>query len=386
MKLYNHIKNFQHDFIVEEKIKINREGEYPLYILEKSNVSTLEAVRLIARLFNIHPADIGFAGLKDKFGITKQYITLIKRDFPEILCLKKQNGKWIKTRRINLFKESGFCIKKVGKHYKKLEIGEIEGNHFKIKIRGLNSRLIKNIQKNVETVRHFGFPNYFGEQRFGTLKGQKDFILPFLLKEDYNKVVEIYLKNKGYHGKPGNWEEIYRKLRNRLETYEKDFILGLKRGLKPEKALRILPKNVRLMFNFSFQSFLWNIYLSRYIKEKYQYKSVNFINNWKLNFYTYVYDIDYLKNLTVPFTGKDIKITDPILEEVINRTLKEHRIKESDFEKEVIGIKVLTDGKRKAVVFPENLSLSIDTSSTASVEFFLPPGSYATVLLRNLLS
>ncbi len=386
MKLYNHFKKNISDFIVEEKLKSIEGGDYPLYILKKSNVSTIEAIRVLAGFFKIHPADIGFAGLKDKFGITTQYITLIKRDFPEELCFVKKHGKWVKDRFISHVEDTGFCIKRVGTYYKKLEIGELAGNYFSITLRNLSKEQKKRIYHNIEIVKQFGFPNYFGEQRFGNIKGQKHFILPYLLKGDFNKAVEIYLKNKGYHGKLDSWEEVYRRLRGKLEIYERDFILGLKRGLKPEKAFRILPKNIRLMFNFAYQSFLWNKYLSRYIKEKYPYKSVEFINNWRLNFYLRVYDIEYLKNLEIPYTGKEFLIEDDILKKIIKDTLREHKIKEGDIEREIVGIKVLTDGKRKAIAFPENFRITKKTDKSLSLKFFLPSGSYATILLRNLLS
>ncbi len=386
MKLYRHFKKNISDFIVEEKILQRKEGDYPLYILKKSNTSTMEAIRVLSKFLKIHPADIGFAGLKDKYGITSQYITLIKKSFPEEICFIQKKGKWKKEEKINFEKETGFCIKKAGFYPKKLEIGELEGNYFRVTLRNLTKEQKKQIFENIELVRNFGFANYFGEQRFGTLRGKKYFILSYLLKDDYWKAVEVYLRNKGYRGKLENWEEVYRLIKNKLEIYERDFILGLKRGLKPEKAFRILPKNIRLMFNFSFQSYLWNRYLYHYIKEKYPYKVVDFINNWKLAFYTRVYDIDYLKNLEIPYTGKEFKVEDDILKKSIERVLKETDIKKEDFERTVIGIKVLTDGKRKAIVFPEHIKIKNRSKDSLTVHFFLPSGSYATVLLRNLLS
>ncbi len=385
IKLYNHFKKNISDFIVEEKIPLTKEGEFPLYLLKKSNVSTLEAVRILSRFFKIHPADIGFAGLKDKYGITSQYITLPKGNFPEKLCLLQKRGKWIKTEKINFYKETGFCIERVGSYNKKLEVGELEGNFFTVTLKNLSKDQRQLIFQNTEFIKEFGFANYFGEQRFGTLKGFKQFLLPYLLKGDYWKAVEIYLRIKGYKGPLKNWEEIYKVLKGKLEIYERDFILGLKRGLKPEKAFRILPKNIRLMFNFSFQSYLWNRYLYLYIKKKYPYKVVDFINNWKLAFYTEVYDFNYLKNLEISYTGKEFKVKDKLLKEIIQQVLKDAGVKEEFFEKEIIGIKVLTDGKRKAIVIPEELSIRKENKDII-LKFFLPSGSYATILLRAILS
>jgi tRNA pseudouridine13 synthase len=386
MKLYNHFKRYLADFIVQEKISTIEGGDYPLYILKKSNVSTMEAVRLIGRFLKIHPADIGFAGLKDKFGITSQYITLIKGSFPEKVCFVQKQGRWKKVDFVNFYEETGFCIQKVGTRVKKIELGELEGNYFTVTLRNISKEDRKRIYKNIDLVLKYGFANYFGEQRFGNLKGQKHFILPYLLKGDFRKSIEIYLRNKGYKGRLDNWEEVYRRMKGKLEIYERDFILGLKRGLKPEKAFRILPKNIRLMFNFAFQSFLWNKYLYRYIKEKYPYKTVDFINNWKIAFYLRVYDLEYLKELEIPYTGKEYSVCDDLLRKIIKQTLREQGIKEEDINREIIGIKVLTDGKRKAVVFPENLKVQGKNNKVLTIQFFLPSGSYATVLLRNLLS
>ena len=385
IKLYNHFKKNISDFIVEEKISLDKRGEYPLYLLKKSNVSTLEAVRILSRFLKIHPADIGFAGLKDKYGITSQYLTFPKGDYPKNICFVQKNGKWLKTNKTNYEKGTGFCIEKKGSYKKKLEVGELEGNFFTVTLKNLSKEQRKLIFKNADFIKEYGFANYFGEQRFGTLKGFKQFLLPYLLKGDYWKAIEVYLRIKGYKGPLKNWEEVYRILKGKLEIYERDFILGLKRGLKPEKAFRILPKNIRLMFNFSFQSYLWNRYLYLYIKNKYSHKIVNFINNWKLAFYIQVQDFDYLKNLEIPYTGKEFSVEDKLLKEIIQKVLKETEIKEEFFEKEIIGIKVLTDGKRRVVVIPKDLAVK-KKGSDLILSFFLPSGSYATILLRALLS
>ncbi|NPA53120.1 MAG: tRNA pseudouridine(13) synthase TruD [Aquificae bacterium] len=96
--------------------------------------------------------------------------------------------------------------------------------------------------------------------------------------------------------------------------------------------------------------------------------------------------MDYLKNLEIPYTGKVFKIEDDILKRIIKETLKKYKIREEDIEREVIGIKVLTDGKRKAIVFPKDLKVKHKKDDSLELDFFLPAGSYATILLRNILT
>ncbi len=385
-----YIKHKPEDFIVEEIL--NREivdnGEFSLFELNKINTSTMEAIRQISKEFKIPPTEIGFAGLKDKFAITKQYITIpIKYPLPKEFSLIQKGNKWLELFNCKIDKKyKGFCIKFLGYTDKKINIGDNQGNKFIIKISNLNKNLKRNIYKNIDLLKEIGFPNYFGEQRFGSIKGRNDLIFIDIINGKIENALKKYFSIKNKKLKYwGNWEKFYKEYKNQLEIYERDLILGLKRGLPFEKAIRILPKNIRLLFNFSFQSLLWNEYLKEYIKKKYPYKKIDFINNWKLYFYTSVYDLDYLKELEIPFTAKDFKPKDKLLNRIIKTTLKRFNITKDLFEKEIIGIKILTDEKRKAIVIPKDLAIIEKQSTYVRVSFTLPSGSYATILIRAIL-
>jgi len=389
MYLEKHIKQKPSDFVVEEVIPFSpkKDGQFQLFLLKKSSLSTLQVVRFLSKLLKIKPSDIGFAGLKDRFAVTSQYITVPSdADIPDKLCFINKGGKWLKAESVDFGREQGFCIERVGFTDQKLQLGDNSGNRFVIKMRKMYKEQRKIFYHNLEIVKKYGCANYFGEQRFGSVKGRNDFIFLYLLKGNMEYALKTYFSIKGSLKQWGNWELFYRDLRGRLEDYEKDLILGLKRGLSFEKAIRILPKNVRLMFNFAFQSFLWNEYLRRYIESKYPFKRVNFIHSWKLNFYLEVYDIEYLKNLEIPYTGRDYPVNDSLLKDIIGQIIDKFGIEEEDFGREVAGINVLTDGLRKAVFFPEDFKIAGKTKDSITVSFFLPAGSYATILLRNLLS
>jgi tRNA pseudouridine13 synthase len=139
------------------------------------------------------------------------------------------------------------------------------------------------------------------------------------------------------------------------------------------------------MFNFAFQSFLWNEYLREYIEEKYLFKRIRFINDWKLSFFLDVYDPDYLSQLEIPFTAHEHHPQDYLLRKVISKVQRRYGIRREWFDKEVAGIKVMTDGLRKAVVSPQNFKIVEKTKEKITVKFYLPAGSYATILLRFLL-
>ncbi|ACO03560.1 MAG TPA: tRNA pseudouridine(13) synthase TruD [Persephonella sp.] len=383
-----YIKKELSDFIVEEVFdkEIKEKGDYQIFILTKSNLSTIQVVRFLASFYRLKPSDIGFAGLKDRFAITKQYLSFPSDiNIPERVVFQLRNGKWEKTDNVDFSRSTAFSLEKIGYSDSPIKLGDNRGNLFSIKIHNLNREMRRLFYENLDRAKIYGFPNYFGEQRFGSVKGRNDFIFLYLLKGETEKALKLYFSIKGSVKNWGNWEKLYRDLRGVLENYERDLILGLKRGLSFEKAVRILPKNIRLMFNFAFQSYLWNEYLRRYIEKKYPYKRVPFIHNWYLSYYIELYDLEYMKDLKIPYLNRDYRTEDDLLKGIIEKTLEEKGIREEHYGKEIAGIKVLTDGERPAITFPQDIRITDKTKKSLRINFFLPTGSYATVFLRALL-
>lgn len=140
------------DFIVEELTekkflkKFSRtskgveiaKGRYFLCLLKKKNMTTERALQIVARRFSIPKNDIGYAGLKDKFAVTTQYIT---------------------TPVFHEIGEENLTVKKIGMTDKKIGVGDLVGNKFTITLHGV---------KKINPVN--SIPNYFGEQRFGVNK------------------------------------------------------------------------------------------------------------------------------------------------------------------------------------------------------------------------
>ena len=387
MKLYSRIKTRPDDFVVEEVplLKPKEEGRYRLLKLKKRDVSTLEALRVLSRLEKIPLKEIGFAGLKDKYAVTSQYLTVPEDYSVEAGCYKLIKNRWVKVESLNLDREAGFCIEPLGRVNRPLTLGDLRGNRFTIVVRNFEKSLRERFYRNYDVVKRFGFPNYFGEQRFGSVKSRDDFVLKYLLKGNFEGALRSYFFGKSQIDFWGDWRRLYKSLSPALEEYEKDLIRGLMRGLTAEKAFRILPKNVRLMFNFAFQSFLWNEVLREYIEAKYPFERVPFINNWKLSYYLEVHDIDYLRELQIPYTGREFNVEDRVLKRAMEKVFKRHGVKEEWFNREVGGMVVMTDGLRRAVAFPEEFKILEKSKRHIKLTFTLPPGSYATILLRFLL-
>ncbi len=386
MKLYSHIKTEPEDFVVEEIPSIDFLGgeSFDVFRLKKRGVSTFEAIKVFTEFLRCPFEDVGFSGLKDKFAITTQYITVPSGRVNKDCCVFIYEKGWKKVESVK-DEKSWFCFERVGKTAEALFPGKIKGNRFTVKIRNFEKTMRKKFYKNLQIVKLYGFANYFGEQRFGSVKSKEDFILRYVLKGDFETALKIYFLGKKKTGDVVDWREVYVVLKPKLEEYERDMFEGLLRGLSYEKAFMIFPKNLRLMFNFAFQSFLWNEILARYIDKKYFSVQVPFLNNWKLYFYTDVFDFDYLKKLKIPYTGDRYSVEDKLLKEIMSEVFRESGVKKEFFNNEVGGIRLLTDGLRRAVVVPENFKIVSKTKRDITLSFELPPGSYATILLRKLL-
>ena len=148
-----HFKQSPRDFVVEEipLYEFSGEGEHLILFVRKKNLSTNEMIGQIARYLGIKNRDIGYAGLKDKHAMTKQYISIHKQ-YEEAL-----EG----------FNFDGIKIISKTYHNNKIRIGHLKGNRFYIKVKKVNPTSAQKIDEALKNIEKNGIPNFFGYQRFG---------------------------------------------------------------------------------------------------------------------------------------------------------------------------------------------------------------------------
>jgi tRNA pseudouridine13 synthase len=147
------IKNRAEDFFVQE-IPIyepSGEGEHVYCEIQKVGLTTFDAIDAIARALNISSRDIGYAGLKDAAAITRQVFSILGTTEEAVMALRlpKIEVLW------------------AARHGNKLRLGHLAGNRFAIKIRDVNPTDVVKLTPVIDELQHRGMPNYFGEQRFG---------------------------------------------------------------------------------------------------------------------------------------------------------------------------------------------------------------------------
>ena len=173
------------DFHVEELLPFEPEGkgEHLWLLIEKEGENTADVALRLANLAGVRRMDIGYAGLKDRNAVTTQWfsIYLPGRDDPDF------SNKLPPSIR----------ILRLVRHGKKLRRGVLAGNRFKILVRDfklLPGQGHDALTKTLELIRVRGYPNYFGEQRFGHDQGNLRRAIGVLTRGKTRKAKEgIYL-------------------------------------------------------------------------------------------------------------------------------------------------------------------------------------------------
>jgi len=141
------------DFVVEEipLYPPAGEGEHTFLRVEKRLRTTEEVARALARVAGVSPRDVGYAGRKDRLAVTSQWFSVPGLD----------------PGRIGAIEIPGVRILEAARHPHKLRTGQLRGNRFRIIARDVDEATRESAVRRLERVLHVGMPNRFGDQRFG---------------------------------------------------------------------------------------------------------------------------------------------------------------------------------------------------------------------------
>lgn len=169
------IKGSPEDFLVEEipAYQPSGQGEHCYVLIEKRGIATLEALRRLSKALGVQERDIGYAGMKDSIGVTRQTVS-IPRVAPEtVLSLQIP----------------GVTILSAVLHGNKLRLGHLKGNSFVIRVRGTVPGALAHAKAALAILERRGVPNRFGSQRYG-VQGNTHEIGAAMLRRDYKGAVD----------------------------------------------------------------------------------------------------------------------------------------------------------------------------------------------------
>jgi tRNA pseudouridine13 synthase len=151
------LKRLNEDFIVTElPLQLpSGQGEHLWLDIEKNGANTAFVAQQLAEAASVQERDVGYAGLKDRYAITRQWfsIYLPKGEVPDLTRLQHPE----------------FKVLSQSRHVKKLRPGDLQGNRFHIVLRDVSgdADVVQAIEANLRSIASHGVPNYFGAQRFG---------------------------------------------------------------------------------------------------------------------------------------------------------------------------------------------------------------------------
>ena len=147
------IKAEPEDFVVEEipAYLPCGEGEHLYLWVEKRDVGPEFFARTIAQRLGTHAGAVGTAGLKDRRAVSRQWVSVPQECEARLKHLDGQ----------------GFKLLNVSRHTNKLKPGHSQGNHFTIRVRDADAANRAAADAVLDRLRSQGMPNYYGPQRFG---------------------------------------------------------------------------------------------------------------------------------------------------------------------------------------------------------------------------
>lgn len=152
---YGIVRAVPADFQVTEQLGFDLEGvgEHVYLYIQKIGENTEWIASQLAKFTQARKQDIGYAGLKDRHAITRQWFS--------IRLPLGQTVDW------TLLNSDRLSVLAVNRHRRKLKRGALRVNQFQIRIRQLHCKDQQRLVQQCTAVRQFGVPNYFGDQRFG---------------------------------------------------------------------------------------------------------------------------------------------------------------------------------------------------------------------------
>lgn len=141
------------DFVVSEipLYSFSGSGEHLVMCVRKKDLTTWKMLEILSEQTGVKVRDFGYAGLKDKDGMTTQYISIHKSN----------------ESKFDSFFHDKIKILSKTYHENKIKIGHLKENRFFIRLKKVNPTNAQKLTQSVKRIENEGFANYFGYQRFG---------------------------------------------------------------------------------------------------------------------------------------------------------------------------------------------------------------------------
>ncbi len=383
------IKQRPEDFSVKESYRFDEvaSGRYRVYLMDKQKLSTFDAADRIRDAFGLKPGSISYCGLKDKQGRTEQLIAVDGADVD--------------------MQDPDLRLKYLGRADKPLSAANITSNRFAVTVRMLTNETVGPLNVAAAEVNRLGVVNYFDSQRFGSLKHGQGFIAKDLIRGDFEAALRNYLarpseldrtedaKVKNFWKENwGRWDarvpfegsRKYHRILKSLREHPDDYV----------RAFLQMDADYRAMQLFTYQSYLWNEGVRRYLQLLLPREHL-FPMKYQAGTLLFHKDADpevlrVLRDATFPLLGPDTRIEDPKIQEAVDWVLAKEKLTLEQLRiEEAPRLLFFKSEERPLLVFPHKLVVGRTQNDElnrgnlkVNIAFTLPPGAYATLVIKRL--
>jgi tRNA pseudouridine13 synthase len=354
--------------------------------LTKQSLGTPEAIQAIARRWKLPQRAIAYAGLKDKHALTKQYVTIHRGP------------------RRNL-SQTNLTLDYVGETSRPIHASDITANRFLVVVRDLSPDQVERAVEAIAALDLDGLPNYFDNQRFGSLGQSGEFIAKPWCLGDYSRALWLALADPNAHDGSqdqaekralreqwGDWSACL----NRVTDAQRLAILRYLANRPGDfrRAIALFPQHLRSIWLAAFQSHLWNQILAALVWQTCEPRQCTSekIAGRELPFFAGLdaTQRQRLQSVSLPLPSARLHWNDQNLEPLYQQALAAEGLELRQVRVKYPRDSFFSKGERAAVVRPADFvhELAADEhyrrAQKLVLRFSLPRGAYATILVKRI--
>ena len=383
------LKRQPDDFQVEElpTVTCGTYGRFVFYRLTKRGMGTLEALEAIRRRWNLPAARIHHGGLKDRHAVTVQYLSILEGPAHGL-------------------RETNLELEPLGLLPHPYGPAHFRGNRFTLVIRDLSREAAERAKTAIAQLPRDGLPNYFDDQRFGSVGKNGAFIGEAWLKGNHERALWLAIAEPNESDRPDARaeKEVLRELWNRWPEAKERLPRSHARSLVTylvdhptdyRGAFARVRRELRSLYFSAYQSYLWTLMLARLIERTTRPEQRTAVD-FKVGTLPLHHGLDAVQAATLrawqiplpasrtplPLKGWDASCCVEVLNP-LGLTWEHLRVKHL---KDVFFSK----GHRPALFFARNLTHDLSNDELyagrrkIALSFELPKGAYATLLVKRV--
>lgn len=377
------------DFQVEELTEVvpQSDGSFAFYRLEKRGWSTPDALDAVHRRWGIDWRRINCGGLKDRHAHTIQFLSILHGP----------------RRRL---RHQHISLTYLGQLDVPFSSKDIKANRFRITLRSLTEPEVDRGRQAVEDVRQFGVPNYFDDQRFGSVAPGGEFVAKLMVLGQFEDALKLALTAPYEHDRApqkrekaalienwGRWAECRNKLRRGPACRPIDYLIDNPDDFRG--AVQRLRPELQGLYLFAYQSHLWNRLLATWLNNHLRQDQLLFVPTrlgpLPMPIHLEPGQLATLAGLHVPLPSARTQIgPDSAWAVMLKDVLAPEGLRLEDLKIKGMRKPFFARGDRAALCEPKDLRVDVagddlhPGQSKMVLSFDLPRGSYATLIVKRV--